>query len=363
MMSKDKIFRDLRVQENLLKFHGVVKKYSLFTTIGGMEIKVKAHKRDSLWFPHEVSFYLGFTIRGLLAFGIKRKPSENRPPKCCASCGSDMAESKTDVKQDSCTWTAATPKRTTLNHAPTYSFQSEAGQFQCSMSGLRWVCKKKVSFMYQFRSWEEHKQKLDMVHCSPGGPLLDIRVTDGEFNEVHLPHWICLDGFSTVSDKFAVLHNDTFGNFLEQVSDVTSRYVKLFHLNFSTHGVLRRAGFPVKAHCNVLIYQTNKTPPMLHVHLIPYDPALQQEVEQMERTSGSRIIQKPNPQKSLKILGSFILRTDAKTADISPAEMKLEHECGIPCFFTVLIKKTNRDFTLTLGDKEEDLWSCTISRG
>uniref|UniRef100_A0A4W6F258 Uncharacterized protein n=1 Tax=Lates calcarifer TaxID=8187 RepID=A0A4W6F258_LATCA len=116
MMSKDKIFRDLRLQENLLKFHGVVKKYSLFTTIGGMEIKVKAHKRDSLWFPREVSFYLGFTIRGLLAFGIQTKPSENRPPKRCASCGSDMAESKTD----SCKWTAATPKRTTLNHAPTY---------------------------------------------------------------------------------------------------------------------------------------------------------------------------------------------------------------------------------------------------
>lgn len=86
----------------------------------------------------------------------------------------------------------------------------------------------------------------------------------------------CSDGFSTVSDKFAVLHNDTFGNFLEQVSDATSRHVKLFHPNFSTHGVLRRAGFPVKAHCNVLIYQTKKAPPTLHVYLIPCDPALQQ---------------------------------------------------------------------------------------
>ncbi|GLD64693.1 sterile alpha motif domain-containing protein 9-like protein [Lates japonicus] len=144
MMSKDKIFRDLRVQENLLKFHGVVKKYSLFTTIGGMEIKVKAHKRDSLWFPHEVSFYLGFTIRGLLAFGIKRKPSENRPPKCCASCGSDMAESKTDVKQDSCTWTAATPKRTTLNHAPTYRRQT-------GTSRSHWETKRRTYGPVQFQ--------------------------------------------------------------------------------------------------------------------------------------------------------------------------------------------------------------------
>lgn len=72
MMSKDKIFKDLRVQKNLLKFHGKVRDYSLFATVGGTEIMVNAKMQD-LWIERDVSFYLGFTIRGLRAFGIQTR--------------------------------------------------------------------------------------------------------------------------------------------------------------------------------------------------------------------------------------------------------------------------------------------------
>ncbi|XP_031713790.1 uncharacterized protein LOC116389315 [Anarrhichthys ocellatus] len=64
--------------------------------------------------------------------------------------------------------------------APIYSLQSEAGHFECSVSGLRWVCKEKVSFKYQFGSWEEHMERMETMHYIPGGPLLDITVVAGK---------------------------------------------------------------------------------------------------------------------------------------------------------------------------------------
>ncbi|KAM7366467.1 hypothetical protein PAMP_015905 [Pampus punctatissimus] len=186
MTKNDKIFKDLRVQENLLRFHGVVDNYRLFAAIGGRKIMVNANIRDSLWIQRDVSFYLGFTIGGLVAFGIQTK--NEGPPRSCDSCGGVMDSN----------WTVATPECRTECGSSTYRLKSGAGRFRCSVSGLRWVCKTKVSFTYQFRSWEEHRRKLDMVYYKPGGPLMDITVTDGELDEVHLPHWIC------IGDMFAV---------------------------------------------------------------------------------------------------------------------------------------------------------------
>lgn len=77
MINKDWIFRDLRVQENLLKFYGKVKNYSIIASVGGADITLKANMRDSTWKQREVSFYLGFTIRGPVAFGIQKKPHVN----------------------------------------------------------------------------------------------------------------------------------------------------------------------------------------------------------------------------------------------------------------------------------------------
>lgn len=39
----------------------------------------------------------------------------------------------------------------------------------------------------------------------------------------------------------------------------------------------------------------------------------------MEGARGSKRIKKPNPEKSLQMLDSFVLTTDADTANISPA--------------------------------------------
>ncbi|KAK1889885.1 NACHT LRR and PYD domains-containing protein 1 like [Dissostichus eleginoides] len=45
------------------------------------------------------------------------------------------------------------PEVNRVDEVQTYSLQSDAGNYECSVSGLRWVCKEEVSFKYKFLSW------------------------------------------------------------------------------------------------------------------------------------------------------------------------------------------------------------------
>ena len=74
--SRENIFKDPMVQDRLLKVDGVVRNYRLYATVGGTVIQVDANRRNSLWKHRQVSFYLGFTIRGPVAFGIQTKTAE-----------------------------------------------------------------------------------------------------------------------------------------------------------------------------------------------------------------------------------------------------------------------------------------------
>ncbi|XP_056224491.1 sterile alpha motif domain-containing protein 9-like isoform X1 [Seriola aureovittata] len=74
--SNEKIFQDPKIQEHLLRVEGVVRNYSLYATVGGTQIEVDANLQNSLWKQRQVSFYLGFTIRGPVAFSIQTKTTE-----------------------------------------------------------------------------------------------------------------------------------------------------------------------------------------------------------------------------------------------------------------------------------------------
>ncbi|XP_067456885.1 golgin subfamily A member 4-like isoform X3 [Thunnus thynnus] len=271
-------------------------------------------------------------------------------------------------------WTKLEPEvnSTDADEAPTYSLQSEAGKFECSVSDLRWVCEEKVSFKYQFWSWEEHMERMESLQYMPAGPLLDITVIAGKLNEVYLPHWICTDD-STILDKFAVLHIDACGDVVEDVSEVTSSHVKLSEPVFSPRAVLMKIGFPVKIKCNVLIYyKPNTTFLKLHVYLIPHDPALKQTVDKTEFSDGYTVIRKPRPDKYLKMQQGFVLTADIDTAKISPPKLTLRYDSQDPNFYEVLIKNPDRDFYLSLFDHyakkgepvcepvSEPVWTCEI---
>ncbi|XP_053199110.1 sterile alpha motif domain-containing protein 9-like [Scomber japonicus] len=258
----EKIFQDPMIQKRLLQIEGRVRNYRLYAIFGSKEIEVKANLQNSLWKPRQVTFYLGFTIRGPVAFGIQTKIAE------------------TGLKQDTRDWTELKPEVNRVGDVQTYSLRSGAGHYKCSVSAVRWFCKGSVSFKYQFTSWDKHMEEPSCVDYIPAGPLLDIKVTAGKLEEVHLPHWICTDDIPTIMDNFRVLHVDTSGHCVEEVSEVTSSHVKILQPVFSPRGAMirKKLGFPVKVFYDMLIFKTNKASLTLHVYLLPPDPDVQQVI-------------------------------------------------------------------------------------
>uniref|UniRef100_A0A3B3WQM1 FIIND domain-containing protein n=1 Tax=Poecilia mexicana TaxID=48701 RepID=A0A3B3WQM1_9TELE len=222
-----------------------------------------------------------------------------------------------EEKLDSSCWTELVPE-VNQTESPTYSLQSEAGLFECSVSGLRWFCSERVVFRYRFCSWDGHMERMESRGYRPAGPLLDISLITGRMTEVFLPHWICVDDVRKPLEQFAVLHMDDCGDAVEKVSEVSPSHVKLAEPVFSPRAVLMRAGFPVKVYCNMLLYRTNTAFLTLHVYLIPRDPALQQAMDRKESSYGYKVIQKPDPEKSLKMNDYFFLTSDLEAAEVSP---------------------------------------------
>ncbi|KAL3044958.1 hypothetical protein OYC64_013263 [Pagothenia borchgrevinki] len=245
---------------------------------------------------------------------------------------------------------------------PIYSLQSDAGRFECGVSGLRWVCKEKVSLKYQFGSWEEHMERMEALHFIPGGPLLNVTVIAGKLEEAYLPHWICTEDNPEVLGKFSVLHIDTCGDVVEPVSEVTPSHVKLSQPHFSPRGVLMRAGFRIKINCKVLIFKTNLAFLTLHVYLIPSDPALQQTIKSKELSSGYKMINKPYPQKSLKMGKYFALKANMDSAEMTPENLKLEYVGSDPNFFEVFIENPDSNFQLVLTHTSGQVWTCIIRK-
>ncbi|XP_041841872.1 sterile alpha motif domain-containing protein 9-like [Melanotaenia boesemani] len=75
----ENIFKNSAVQDRLLKVEGVVRNYRVYASVGGTEIEVEANLQRSLWRSRKVSFYLGFTIRGPVAFDIQTKTEDKGP--------------------------------------------------------------------------------------------------------------------------------------------------------------------------------------------------------------------------------------------------------------------------------------------
>nr|XP_033496449.1 uncharacterized protein LOC117265829 isoform X2 [Epinephelus lanceolatus] len=286
-------------------------------------------------------------------------------------CGSIM---------DSSDWTKVEPEviSTDANKASTYSLQSEAGNFECSVSGLRWVCKEKVSFKYQFCSLSGHFGRIERMKYMPAGPLMDITVIAGKLDVVYLPHWICIDDNPTILDKFAVLHIDDCGDVVEKVSEVTSSHVKLSDPDFSLLMVLLDwLGLPVEIYCMVLIYSkiltaSSQTSLTLHVYLIPSDLGLQEELDSREKSYGFKGIRKPKPEKSLKMQNWFTLTTDQDGAEIYPegekpqkSTLMLRYNSTDPNFYEVVVQNPDKDFKLMLTPENghQPVWTCKILKG
>ncbi|XP_065813826.1 uncharacterized protein [Labrus bergylta] len=293
---------------------------------------------------------------------LSESSSVSKGPFGCVEpddCGQEMP--------DSGHWTKLDPEvnSTDGDESPTYSLQSEAGNgFECNVSGIRWICKDKVSFQYKFCSWEEHIERMESLKYLPAGPLMNIKVIAGKFDEVYLPHWICIDGNTDILGEFAVLHIDDCGDVVEQVSEVTPCHVKLAEPVFSPKGVLIKFGARVKTRCSMLIFKKKKTFLKLKVYLIPCDPGLRQEILKIEKNYRNEEIEAPPENMHLRMKDRFILSTDMDGAAICPKEVKLEYQFTDPPYFQVRIRNPDTDFTLELTKKNEStpVWTRTIDK-
>ncbi|KAK5875652.1 hypothetical protein CesoFtcFv8_026712 [Champsocephalus esox] len=194
----------------------------------------------------------------------------------------------------------------------------------------------------------------------PAGPLMDITVTSGEIEEVHLPHSVCIDQTSTSSGQFAVLHVGPCCDVVEDVPKVTSSHIKFLQPTFLPRGVMIRKMAGIPFYYDVLIYKTNKEFLALDVYVMPCDSALRQEVEEKQKSSGSILILNPSPDKSMQMGEHVSLTTDQVDAIIQPSARELRYES---IFFEVLIRNTDSDFTLRLQSGKDTLWTCTFHKG
>ncbi|XP_059194301.1 uncharacterized protein LOC131975630 [Centropristis striata] len=266
--------------------------------------------------------------------------------------------SMTQVSSD---WTKLDPEVTSTDETPTYSLESEAGNFECSVSGLRWVCKEKVSLKYQFCSSKYHMEKIESIQYMPAGPLMDVKVIAGKLDVVFLPHWICIDDNPTILDKFAVLHIDDCGVTVEKVSEVTSSHVKLCEPTFSLKMVLVKLGFSVEINCKVFIYKTNRPFLKLHVYLIPPDPALKEELDKKKNSFGYEEIPLQHPKKPLKMNDWFILTAHLDGKEMASDSLPLIYESMEPNFYQLFIENPDKDFELQLKLEDElPVWTQKI---
>lgn len=100
--------------------------------------------------------------------------------------------------------------------------------------------------------------------------------------DIYAHDCLCFAGENAaMSDIFRVLHVDSSGGYLEQVSEMTSSHVKLNKPEFSLRGamILKKLGLYLKVFADVLIYMQITSGLTLHVYLVPHDPLLQQVIQ------------------------------------------------------------------------------------
>ncbi|XP_045568967.1 NACHT, LRR and PYD domains-containing protein 1 homolog [Salmo salar] len=114
-----------------------------------------------------------------------------------------------------------------------FRHRTPKGSYECTVSGLRWLCERDVILNYHFRNWEPYSQLLKDMQYTQGGPLLDITMELGELEEVHLPHCVCLGTNPSLRNEMKILHVEEHGVSLEEVHEVTRFHAKILHPKFS----------------------------------------------------------------------------------------------------------------------------------
>ncbi|KAJ8349195.1 hypothetical protein AAFF_G00182890, partial [Aldrovandia affinis] len=280
----------------------------------------------------------------------------------------DSCETLTDSTQ----WDLVKPSTFRENGICSYRFTCRPGHYECSESGLRWVCEAEVTLQYRYGSWEDHKSLQHSLHFTEGGPLLDITLTAGQLKEIHLPHFICLGPNPWLCDKVKVFHVKESGASLEDVCEVTRFHVRILRPAFSPMGVViqhisgliqRIRKYHLRVHSCLLVFHCpTKEHLTLNIYLIPSNQGLVKAVEEEEREMGSvRINKPPGINTSLTLHGAYNLRVSCP-ATIIPEILLLQGNRPLN-FFEVFVEQAESRFSIELTDQKNTLWTTSLRRG
>nr|XP_023998071.1 uncharacterized protein LOC112075279 isoform X2 [Salvelinus alpinus] len=160
-----------------------------------------------------------------------------------------------DHVEDSTHWLQIEPLTSTVQGVTMFRHRTPKGSYECTVSGLRWLCERDVILKYHFRNWEPYSQLLKDMQYTQGGPLLDITMELGELEEVHLPHFVCLGTNPSLRNEMKVLHVEEHGVSFEEVHEVTRFHAKILHPKFSAISlILRLLSWNIDVHCDVVLY-------------------------------------------------------------------------------------------------------------
>ncbi|XP_045567057.1 NACHT, LRR and PYD domains-containing protein 12 [Salmo salar] len=278
-------------------------------------------------------------------------------PQSCKTC---------DHVEDSTHWLQIEPLTSTVQGVTMFSHRTPKGSYECTVSGLRWLCERDVILKYHFRNWEPYSHLLKDMQYTQGGPLLDITMELGELEEVHLPHFVCLGTNPSLRNEMKILHVEEHGVSLEEVHEVTRFHAKILHPKFSAISVILRYIFSwnLDVHCELMLYLTVKKQTLIpRLYLFPSNPGQMQAVEQQEsKFQGSSRILISRPEQSFKLNSSFRLNIPCSTS-INPQRIHLIHRDTTPSFFRVVVKMTGIDIEMELfSDDERTVWKEIVSR-
>lgn len=234
------------------------------------------------------------------------------------------------------------PDVSTEKSVSTYSLSSSAGRYECSESGLRWLCAGQVTLQYRFTDWHLLAGELPDMQYRPAGPSMDIKLISGELQEIHLPHFLCLGGSqSFLKDAVMVLHKQDSGVCLEKC-ELSRFHARLVNPSFSILGLFYSLisfllpGKEVKIHADVQVYLSSTVPFTFRTYLLPADAYLRMllKEQEMEEGFGGTMLAKGRPENPLQMKEFYVLKTDCD-ASICPGELSLRYSDIVPNFTEV----------------------------
>ncbi|XP_055767209.1 uncharacterized protein LOC129842605 [Salvelinus fontinalis] len=288
---------------------------------------------------------------------IKPGP-EKLIPQSCKTC---------DHVEDSTHWLQIEPLTSTVQGVTTFRHRTPKGSYECTVSGLRWLCERDVILKYHFRNWDPYSQLLKDMQYTQGGPLLDITMELGELEEVHLPHFVCLGTNPSLRNEMKILHVEEHGVSLEEVHEVTRFHAKILHPKFSPISlILRLLSWNVDVHCDVVLYMAViKATVISRLYLLLSDSSQKKAVRDREKdqiSEGYKEFLLSSPNGSLKLNSWFAFKNPHSTS-IYPEKIQLLPADTRPSCCQMVMGNTGVDIEMELiGDDERTVWKSVVSK-